>query len=190
VIDESRVLPEVFYDRPVLDVAPDLLNKLLVTGTGDDRRVGRIVEVEAYGGEDDPGSHGWRGITPRTTVMFGPPGRWYIYLSYGVHWCPNVVVGPEGTCAAVLLRAVEPLAGIEAIRQRRGEKIRNRDLTNGPGKLGQAFDFDESLYGEPIAASPVQIVDDGTAPPARPKRTRRIGLSEGRGEDSLWRFTP
>ena len=183
-------LPDAFYDRPVLEVAPDLLNKVLVTGTGDERRTGRIIEVEAYGGEDDPGSHGWRGITPRTTVMFGPPGYWYTYLSYGVHWCPNVVVGSEGICAAVLLRAVEPLDGIDAIRARRGAKVRDRDLTNGPGKLGQAFDLDESLYGHHIATSRATIVDDGVPPPAHPERTRRIGLSEGRGEDRLWRFTP
>lgn len=187
----DQLLDDAFYGRPVLEVAPDLLHKVLVTGEGtDDERRGRIIEVEAYGGPDDPGSHGWKGITPRTTVMFGPPGHWYIYLSYGVHWCANVVCGPEGTCSAVLLRAVEPLVGLEAIRRRRGPKVRDRDLVNGPGKLGQAFDFDESLYGVPIATSRVQILDDGTPPPTRPQRSRRIGLSEGRGEDRLWRFTP
>ncbi|MEM7094786.1 MAG: DNA-3-methyladenine glycosylase [Actinomycetota bacterium] len=179
-------LPDEFYDRSVLEVAPDLLNKVLVAG----ERRGRIVEVEAYAGEDDPGSHGWRGITPRTTVMFGPPGHWYTYLSYGMHWCANVVCEPEGTCSAVLLRAVEPLAGLDVMRARRGPKVRDRDLTNGPGKLGQAFDLDESLYGQRITTSRAQIVDDGVAPPTEPVQTPRIGLSEGRGETLPWRFTP
>ncbi len=88
-------LPAEFYDRPVLEVAPELLNKVLVAG----ERSGRILEVEAYGGEDDPGSHAWRGPTPRTEIMYGPSGHWYVYLSYGVHWCANVVVSAEGTAA-------------------------------------------------------------------------------------------
>ena len=122
--------------------------------------------------------------------MFGPPGHWYVYLSYGVHWCANVVCGSDGTCSAVLLRAVEPLAGIDEIRERRGPKVHDRDLTNGPGKLGQAFDIDGSLYGVHIATSRLQIVDDGVAPPADPERSRRVGLAEGRGDDLLWRYTP
>lgn len=174
-----------FFDRPVLKVAPDLLNKVVVVGD----RSGRIVEVEAYGGEDDPGSHAWRGPTPRTEVMYGPPGHWYIYLSYGVHWCANVVVSSSGTAAAVLLRAVEPLTGIDAMRDARGT-VRDRDLANGPGKLTQAMGFGPEVNGEAIWTSGATIVDDGTPPPRRPTRTPRIGLSKDRAPDRPWRFTP
>lgn len=181
-----RDLPLQFYERTSLEVAPDLLNKLLVAGN----RSGRIVEVEAYAGEDDPGSHGWRGITPRTEVMFGPPGRWYVYLSYGVHWCANAVVGPAGTCAAVLLRAIEPLSGLDEMRRDRPRAKRDRDIANGPGKLTQAMGVGPALNGQVIAESAMRIVDDGVLPPAAPQRSRRIGLSEGRGEDRTWRWTP
>ncbi|MCL4111946.1 UNVERIFIED_CONTAM: hypothetical protein GTU68_043056 [Idotea baltica] len=178
-------LEQVFYQRPVLEVAPELLNKVLVVG----ERTGRIVEVEAYGGEDDPGSHAWRGPTPRTELMYGPPGHWYIYLSYGVHWCANVVASSPGTAAAVLIRAIEPLTGIDAMRADRG-KVRDRDLANGPGKLTKALGFAQELNGELIAGSPARICDDGTPPPSRPRRTPRIGLSKDRAPDRRWRFTP
>ena len=120
--------------------------------------------------------------------MFGSPGHWYVYLSYGVHWCANVVVEPAGTCGAVLIRAIEPILGIEAMRASRGS-VRDRDLTNGPGKLTQALGVDGRIDGAFIAGGPLRIVDDGVAPPAEPTRTQRIGLSEGRGQDLLWRFT-
>lgn len=181
----GKALADSFYERPVLDVAPDLLNKVLVRGS----RAVRITEVEAYAGEDDAGSHCWRGITPRTTVMFGPPGHWYTYLSYGVHWCANVVVDVDGRASAVLLRGAEPLAGIDEIRARRGDKTRDRHLVDGPGKLGQAMDVDAALYGQRIAESPLRIIDDANPPPSTPTRTTRIGLSEGRGQDLPWRFT-
>lgn len=177
-------LPLSFYARPVLEVAPDLLNKVMVCGD----RSGRIIEVEAYGGEDDPGSHAWRGPTPRTEVMYGPPGYWYVYLSYGVHWCANVVVDGEGTAAAVLIRSIEPLTGIDAMRSAR-QGIRDRDLANGPGKLTKALGFAGELHGAMIADSAVQIMDDGTPPPPAPGRTPRIGLSKDRAPDRPWRFT-
>ena len=131
-----------FYERPVLDVAPELLNKVLVAG----ERSGRIVEVEAYGGEDDPGSHAWRGPTPRTELMYGPAGHWYVYLSYGVHWSANVVVSEPGTAAAVVIRAVEPLCGIDEMRAVRG-RVHDRDLANDPGKLTKALGFAHELNG-------------------------------------------
>ena len=174
-----------FYARPPLEVAPDLLNKVIIAG----ERSGRIVETEAYGGEDDPGSHAWRGPTPRTELMYGPPGYWYVYLSYGVHWCANVVVANEGTASAVLIRAIEPLTGIDAMRSDRG-KVRERDLSNGPGKLTKALGFGSELNGDFIAASSVRIIDDGIAPPVKPVRTPRIGLSKDRAPDRKWRFTP
>jgi len=179
----TKCLPVSFFARPPLEVAPELLHKVLV---GPDGRTGRIVEVEAYGGEDDPGSHGWRGVTPRTEVMFGPPAHWYVYLSYGVHWCANVVVDAPGVCAAVLLRAIEPLEGIDRMREARNGR-HDRELANGPGKLTQAMGVDGSLGGHPIASSRLQIVDDAAPVPDR-DATPRIGLSEGRGEDVPWRF--
>ena len=182
--DVTIRLPVGFYERPSLEVAPDLLNKVLVCGN----RSGRIVEVEAYAGEDDPGSHAWRGPTPRTQVMYGPPGHWYVYLSYGVHWCANVVVERAGLASAVLVRAIEPLTGIDDMRAARG-KVRDRDVANGPGKLTKALGFGRELNGALIATSSAQIVDDGTAPPADPTRTPRIGLSKDRAPDRPWRFT-
>ena len=178
-------LPAEFYDRPVLDVAPQLLNKVLIAGG----RSGRIVEVEAYGGEDDPGSHAWRGPTPRTELMYGHAGHWYIYLSYGVHWCANVVVSSRDTAAAVLIRAVEPLTGIDEMWLALG-KVPERDLANGPGKLTKAFGFGQEVNGDLVATSAVRICDDGTHPPIRPACTPRIGLSKDRAPDRLWRFTP
>lgn len=179
-----RPLDDRFYDRPVLEVAPDLLNKFLVCG----ERQARVVEVEAYGGEDDPASHAWRGPTPRTQVMYGPPGHWYLYLSYGVHWCANVVVDAEGTASAVLLRAVEPLDGIELMRAARG-KVRDRDLANGPGKLTQAMGMTPELDGHRIATSAAQLFDDDTPPPTQPVTTPRIGIHPDRAADRPWRFT-
>jgi len=121
--------------------------------------------------------------------MYGPAGHWYVYLSYGVHWCANVVVDKPGIAAAVLLRAVEPLTGLDAMRSARG-KVQDRDLANGPGKLTQALGFGGELNGVYIAKSAARIIDDGTPPPRRPTRTPRIGLSKDRAPDRPWRFTP
>ena len=118
-----------------LVIGPWLLNKLFMK----DGRVGRIVEVEAYRGADDPASHAYRGQTKRNAVMFGPPGRLYVYFTYGMHWCANVVCGPEGLAQAVLVRALAPVAGVEGMRASRPASRRHRDLCNGPAKLCQAL---------------------------------------------------
>ena len=180
----SRRLGRGFFARPTLDVAPDLLNKVLVApGVA-----GRIVEVEAYRGDDDPGSHAHRGPTPRTEVMFGPAGHLYVYFTYGMHWCANVVTDRRGVPGAVLLRAVTPLRGLPAMRSRRPAVVRDRDLANGPAKLARAFDLTGRHDGADLVhgVHGVSIRDDGVSPPARPSVGTRIGLS--RGVDLPWRF--
>ena len=187
-----RALPRSFYARDALELAPALLNKLLVRGPSDDqavRVVARIVEVEAYLGSDDAGSHAFRGPTPRTTVMFGPPGHLYVYFTYGMHWCANVVATKHGDAAAVLLRAAAPIAGLELMRSRRVKARRDRDLCAGPARLCQAFGITGAQNGADLTRGPLRIVDDGTAPPDRPGVSRRIGLAAGRGDEQPWRFT-
>ncbi|MGI9601150.1 MAG: DNA-3-methyladenine glycosylase [Acidimicrobiales bacterium] len=177
-------LPRCFFEGRATDIAPDLLNKVIEVGD----RSGRIVEVEAYEGTDDPGSHGFRGITPRTEVMFGAAGHLYVYFTYGMHWCANVVCGPRGTCSALLLRGIEPLTGIDAMRAARPKARRPPDLTNGPAKLCQALGIDGDHNGvdvtDPLGA--VIVGDGGTTPPANPVQTTRIGLSKG--ADLPWRW--
>ena len=184
----TRALPRAFYDRDALAVAPELLNKVLVRSGDGPRLAARIVEVEAYRGADDAGSHAFRRMTPRNATMFGPPGRLYVYFSYGNHWCMNAVCGPGERAHAVLLRAAAPLDGLDAMRVRRGPSIRDRQLTAGPGRLGQAFAADRSLDGTSLVRGPLRIVDDGTPPPERPGVSARIGLGVGKGETLPYRF--
>jgi DNA-3-methyladenine glycosylase len=184
VSGRPRKLPRRFYAREPQLVAPDLLNKVLVGPNGS----GRIVEVEAYDGATDPGSHAFRGRTPRTTVMFGPPGHLYVYFSYGVHWCANVVCRTDGVAAAVLLRALAPLDGLDAMRAVRLAARRDRDLASGPGRLCQALGVDGSHNGADLTArqSAVTVVDDGVPPPAEPVVTTRVGLRAG--AELPWRW--
>jgi len=164
-------------DAPV--VAPLLLNKLLAHGAC----VGRIVEVEAYR-QDDPASHTFRGMTPRNAVMFGPPGHLYVYFTYGMHYCANVVTSPEGIGAAVLLRALEPVDGIELMRARRGDRV---PLSDGPAKLCQALAIGPEHNGADVCLGrQVRLLDDGMPPPDEPLVGPRIGIS--RAVDVPWRF--
>ncbi len=188
-----------------LIVAPWLLNKLLARGN----RVGRIVEVEAYRGAEDPASHAYRGQTRRNSVMFGPAGYLYVYFTYGMHWCANVVCGPEGVAQAVLLRALAPEAGIEEMRAARPAARRDHDLCNGPAKLCQAFgitgvDNGADLLGagaggsgaagghggkDEVAGksdSTTVLYDDGMEPPRRPASGCRVGISAA--TDLAWRW--
>jgi DNA-3-methyladenine glycosylase len=178
-----------FYARDPRDVAPELLGKLLVHDdpeTG--RRAGRIVEVEAYCGGEDPGSHAYRGETPRNRTMFGPPGGLYVYFTYGMHWCANVVTGEVGEGVAVLLRALAPTEGLDAMRRARVRARRDRDLCSGPAKLCQALGIDRAYDGADLVTGDrgVWIADDGTAPPADPAVTTRIGLTQG--AEHPWRW--
>lgn len=182
-------LPRAFYARDVLEVAPELLNKVLVVAEGDAaRRSGRIVEVEAYRGRDDPASHSARGLTPRNQVMFGPPGHLYVYFTYGMHWCANAVCEPEGSGAAVLLRALAPLDGVEEMRADRPAARRDRDLCNGPAKLCQALGLAGDFNGADLVGVDrgVAMYDDGTPPPTDPHQTTRIGITNG--TEHPWRW--
>jgi DNA-3-methyladenine glycosylase len=194
-----------FFDRPVLAVAPDLLGATVRHGPV----AVRITEVEAYGGLGDPASHAFRGPTPRAAVMFGPPGRAYVYLSYGIHLCLNIVCGPVGEGAAVLLRAGEVVDG-GAAAQARWPMLKAQDLARGPGRLGRVLGVAASLTGTPVTgggpllvlppvAEAAQLggglaVDGGPAvdgvgpgaPGQRVQRGPRVGISAG--TERPWRF--
>jgi DNA-3-methyladenine glycosylase len=190
-LTRGRTLPRSFYARDPRDLAPALLNKLLVHHTVDGTRLAaRVVEVEAYLGSDDAGSHAYRGMTPRTEVMFGPPGHLYVYFTYGMHWCANVVGAhrTRGDAAAVLLRAAAPVAGLDAMRERRVKARRDRDLLAGPARLCQALGITGADNGNDLVRGPIRILDDGVPPPPVPGISTRIGLAAGRGDEQPWRF--
>ena len=166
-------------------VAPRLLNALLCR---DDGRVGRIVEVEAYRGVDDAASHARNGMTGRNAPMFGPAGHAYCYFTYGMHWCMNVVTGDPGDGQAVLIRAVEPVAGLDRMRPMRSRARRDVDLTNGPAKLCEAMGIDGSFDGVDLCDTdgPLRLMSDDKFPPRRPGRSTRIGIT--RDVERRWRW--
>jgi DNA-3-methyladenine glycosylase len=171
--------PEVLAG-PVLEVAPRLLG-----GVVRHREVAvRLTEVEAYAGAADPGSHAHRGPTPRNQVMFGPPGRLYVYFTYGMHHCCNVVVGGEGDPAAVLLRAGEVVDGVEVARARRGSSS-DRDLARGPARLCQALGIDLSHNGADLSGGDL-TVQPGAVAVGRIRSGPRVGLRLA--ADRAWRF--
>ena len=185
---EAEPLAPAFYERPALAVAPDLLGKLLLRRDGA-VLAGRIVEVEAYSGSGDPAAHSRNGRTARNASMFGPAGRLYVYLIYGMHWCANVVCAPAGCGDAVLLRAVEPVRGAPHMAARRGgpdRRLRPTDLCSGPAKLTQAFGIDGNDDGCDLTCPDrFSIGDDGWVP-ADIAHGPRIGIS--RGNELPWRF--
>ncbi|MCZ7536305.1 MAG: DNA-3-methyladenine glycosylase [Acidimicrobiia bacterium] len=190
----GTTLPRSFYDRDAREVAPELLNKLLVSVDGETgaRLVARLVEVEAYAGADDAGSHAYRGRTQRNATMFGRPGSLYVYFTYGMHWCANAVCGPGAVPHAVLLRAAAPVEGLDAMRARRPKARRDTELCAGPARLTAAFGLDGRADGTDLVRGPVRgpvrIVDDGVDPPERPGVSVRIGISSGRGDEHPWRY--
>lgn len=180
-----KVLPRTFYRRDPRAVAPELLNKLLVR---DDGRAGRIVEVEAYCGSEDPAAHTFRGKTARNATMFGPAGHMYVYFTYGMHWCANAVCGEVGEGVGVLIRAIEPVAGIELMRVARPRVVRDRDLASGPARLAQAMGITGELDGIDLVKGErgFSIASDGTPPPVDAVAGPRIGIS--RGTEHPWRW--
>jgi DNA-3-methyladenine glycosylase len=184
-VDETAVVvPRAFYAGDPVELGPLLLNKLLVRGT----RVGRIVEVEAYRGSEDPASHAYRGPTRRNAIMFGPPGHLYVYFTYGMHWCANVVCGPEGTGHAVLLRALSPVAGIPMMRRARPPGTTDRNLTSGPAKLCQAFGITSAQDGADLVTGDrgLTLRHDGLPPPPHPAVSGRVGIRQA--ADRPWRW--
>jgi len=187
-------LPSSFYARPATEVAPDLIGKLLVHEHPEGRLVGRVVETEAYT-LHDPACHAWGLLDQETgevrtegrgNALFGPPGEAYVYLCYGTHWLLNAVTAPEGQCGAALIRAVEPLEGVEQMRPRRPAARRDRDLTNGPGKLMEAFAIGEAHHGQMLTAPPVYFAGDPSGPALSVSTSPRIGIS--RGTERPWRW--
>lgn len=184
-----RRLDRPFFARDSRLVAVDLLNKALVHDDPVAGRVsGRIVEVEAYLGADDPASHAFRGPTPRNLVMFGPPGHLYVYFSYGMHWCANAVTGDDGVATAVLLRGLRPIDGLPVMRARRRAARRDDDLCSGPARLTQALGIDGTHNGLDLCdpAGALWIADDGTPPPVAPVATPRIGITKA--VEHRWRW--
>ena len=180
----ARLLPVQFFTQPAAVVARELLGALVVSRIGGKRTSGRIVETEAYLGRDDPASHGYQlRRNARNEALFGPPGQWYVYLSYGIHWCANLVCWSHGMGSAVLLRALEPVEGVDVMRKRRGVS-HDRLLCSGPGKLCQALAIDRSLDGKPVTRRPFSL----TLAPAAAELLigPRIGISKA--ADIPWRF--
>ncbi|WP_432562742.1 DNA-3-methyladenine glycosylase [Kineococcus sp. SYSU DK003] len=188
-LNVPAALERSFFDREVLEVARDLIGRVVRHRTPAGVVAVRLSEVEAYAGQADPGSHAYRGRTPRTAVMFGPPGHAYVYFSYGMHWCMNLVCGPEGEASAVLLRAGAVVEGLELARSRRPAAKKDVDLARGPARLTQALGVDRALDGadvcsggelEVLAGSPVADADVVWGP--------RVGVA-GAGAPTPWRVS-
>jgi DNA-3-methyladenine glycosylase len=169
----GRILPRAFYERPTIDVARDLLGKVLVHGPV----AGLIVETEAYLGGDDLASHSARGVTGRTRVIFGPPGHAYVYFIYGMYDCLNIVVEPDGQPGCVLVRALEPLAGLEIMRKRRPAAKRTEDLASGPGKLTLAMAITRAHNGANLTHGPLVLRSPLEAHHLDIDVTPRIGIT-------------
>ena len=167
------ILKRAFYARPTSEVARDLLGKVLVHGP----TAGIIVETEAYPGGDDRASHSSRGLTDRTRVIFGPPGHAYVYFIYGMYECLNIVAEPEGTPGCVLLRALEPVAGLDLIRQRRPAARKTEDLAAGPGKLTLAMAITRAHYGADLTRGSLVVREPAENRAIEVAVTPRIGIT-------------
>ncbi|MFD5266108.1 DNA-3-methyladenine glycosylase [Streptomyces sp. NPDC058335] len=183
-------LSRTFFERPVLEVAPDLLGRLIVRTTPDGPITLRLTEVEAYDGPNDPGSHAFRGRTARNGVMFGPAGHVYVYFTYGMWHCMNLVCGPEGEASGVLLRAGEVTEGAEQARKRRLSARNDKELAKGPARLATALDVDRALDGTDACAAgdtPIRILSGTPVPADQVRNGPRTGVS-GDGAVHPWRY--
>jgi DNA-3-methyladenine glycosylase len=182
---EMPTLSRDFFRRDTVKVAEELLGSSLVRVRGRTVMVGRIVEVEAYRGSDDPASHAFHGMTARNEPMFGEPGHAYVYFTYGNHYCLNVTTQGSGTAGAVLIRALEPLEGLVSMRRLR-PNVTDIELTNGPGKLTKAFGIDKALNKVDMTKIGPLFIRRGSERDFSIARSTRIGIREG--TDRLWRF--
>jgi len=185
--DEFTPLPRSFYARDVLDVAPDCVGKVLVHAAPEGLLAGRIVECEAYRGPEDQAAHSSNGRrTARTEVMFGAPGHAYMFLLYGSSWALNLVTGNEGEPQVVLVRAIEPVRGVEIMSARRGFPASRREISNGPGKLCHALGLDRTFYGADLTVGPLFLSD---GPIADVGCSARINIPyAGTWVERPWRF--
>ncbi|HEX5035402.1 MAG TPA: DNA-3-methyladenine glycosylase [bacterium] len=186
-------LPRAFYAQPTLWLARELLGTYLVHESPQGPSAGRIVETEAYL-HDDPACHAYRGITPRTRVMFGPPGFSYIYFIYGMYWCFNITAAPKGVGEAVLVRALEPVEGLDLMKRRReirGKKLKDQELCNGPGKLTIAMGIGPEMNGADLERKPLYLLPRGSYRPKNQTEeievTTRIGIRKA--EHQPYRFS-
>ena len=177
IVRQTRVLKRSFFARPTSEVARDLLGKLIVHKLNGYTLAGKIVEAEAYLGIGDQAAHASRGITERTKVLFGPPGHAYVYFIYGMYECLNLVCEPDGTAGCVLIRALEPVSGIDQMYQRRPAARRLRDLASGPGKLTLAMGITRKHYGCDVTRGVLQVREFAAPPRHEIVTTGRIGLT-------------
>jgi DNA-3-methyladenine glycosylase len=188
-VTAEPLLAPALLDRPVLEVAPDLLGAVVRHATPDGTVAVRLTEVEAYDGANDPGSHAFRGRTPRNAVMFGPPGHVYVYFTYGMHWCMNLVCGPEGRASAVLLRAGEVVEGAPLATRRRPTAKTPRELARGPARLTLALGVDGSQNGLDATdpTSPLTVSTPAGTRGGEVLHGPRVGVA-GDGAAHPWRF--
>jgi DNA-3-methyladenine glycosylase len=187
----NYILPRKFYTRPVITVAKELLGKVLVKNEGKIILAGRIVEVEAYDGNIDEASHSFKGKTKRNEVMFNEGGFLYVYFTYGAHFCCNVVAGKKNHGAAVLIRAVEPIYGIDKMIERRFErKLKSEkeifNLTSGPGKVCKAFGLNKEHLGIDLTGNFIYLLNTPKLKKSKIGVSKRIGISKS--VDLPWRF--
>lgn len=185
---KSKKLSRDFFARPVLAVARDCIGKVLVHRTADGEAAGRIVEAEAYRGPRDLAAHSARGLTKRTAAMYGPPGHAYVFLLYGISWAMNLVTTADGAPHAVLIRAIEPIRGVELMARRRRKDRASRELTNGPGKLTQALAITGADYGKDLCGAELYLEESELAV-GRIGRSARINVDyAGAWASRRWRF--